>query len=186
MRSRMQYYDEVIRSRLKSPLSDPIPVVASHVGYSGVDQLNDQLANYLNGLEANDFSVVANFNHWHINLCNEDPEVIIKSRGIIGICFDQRIMGQIRKGKRDSKDLLRTNLESMVDAVRLSSHLEDDEKPYIWECLSIGTDFDGYIDPLNKYPTALHFEVLEKDLIEIIQGLSNEKGGGRAFHTQNT
>lgn len=138
-----------------------------------------------NGLETDDFKVAPSFNHWHINLCNEDIEVIIKSRGIIGICYNQRIMGQSKKGNRDSKNLLKGNLEGMVDAVRLSQYLEEDEKPYIWECMSIGTDFDGYIDPLKKYPTALQFEVLEKDLTEIVEELSSERGE-ELYFTKNS
>jgi microsomal dipeptidase-like Zn-dependent dipeptidase len=32
----------------------------------------------------------------------------------------------------------------------------------------LGTDFDGFIDPLNSYPTVMKFEQLGEDLIKVI------------------
>ncbi|WP_287059446.1 hypothetical protein, partial [Algoriphagus sp.] len=33
------------------------------------------------------------FNAWNINMCNKDIEWIVRTRGMFGISFDQRILG---------------------------------------------------------------------------------------------
>lgn len=39
----------------------------------------------------------------------------------------------------------------------------------IWKSLCIGTDFEGYIDPVNEYATALQFKQFKADLRSTIQ-----------------
>jgi hypothetical protein len=42
-----------------------------------------------------------------------------------------------------------------------------------WDCICIGTDFDGVIDPVNNYATVLHFEALRDDLLSEFNKLSD-------------
>ena len=50
--------------------------------------------------------------------------------------------------------------------VIINSKLDNKEK--VVDLFALGTDFDGYIDPLDKYPTVLEFEDLREALIKKI------------------
>ena len=54
-------------------------------------------------------------------------------------------------------------------AVIRSDDPELTSKKEIVHTFCLGTDFDGFIDPVNKYPTVMDFEQLAKDLIEVIK-----------------
>jgi len=44
----------------------------------------------------------------------------------------------------------------------------------VWKCLTIGTDFEGLIDPVDPYPTALQYELFANNLVfEIDQARKN-------------
>lgn len=165
--ARRQYYDDIVRPCLQK--GDVIPVLASHVGYSGVETLADLEASY--DKEVTDYQVVTGLNAWNINVCDEDIEVIIQTGGLLGFNFDQRIAGQLKKKKewKIGIELLWNNLRGMLDAVNDSTKLSHAEKVRFWDILTLGTDFEGYIDPLNEYPTALACEKLRTDLISLIQ-----------------
>lgn len=170
-RSRMNYYDKIIEPNLKRP--KPIPVVASHCGYSGRPTLKELIKNLNN---ENNRDKIDGFNPWNINLSDEDIRLIYASGGIIGINFDQRILGVQRKHKKldDHFYLLWNNIKAMVN-VLLKSQLTDryyrDPKDR-WNLFAIGTDFDGAIDPANGYSTTLNFKDFRKKLI---QRLNNEQ-----------
>ena len=174
--SRMQYYTTIIKLNLNS--DNPIPVVASHCGYSGKKTLvelmhkmykeNNKYREHINGVA---------FNAWNINLCDEDIRLIYSSRGIIGISFDQRILGVERKNKKkdDHFDILWNNLKAMVSVVLNSppEKLNNRNPKNGWDLFGIGTDFDGYIDPANGYATALNFKEFRKKLIQRLENEPN-------------
>ena len=43
------------------------------------------------------------------------------------------------------------------------------DKKNVVDLICLGTDFDGYIDPANKYATTIDFALLHKDLIREIK-----------------
>lgn len=171
--SREQFYKEIILPALNNH-GDKIPVIASHVCYSGIATFLDMKKNWQENLESDDLLFGNGLNHWNINVCDEDVEIILKTEGLLGICLDQRIMGFFKGDNRDGKKLLESNLGRLLDAVIQNNKLNQEEKSKVWKILCIGTDFEGYVDPTKNYPTVLQFEQLEEDLFKFIQKYIDE------------
>ncbi|MCS6918006.1 MAG: hypothetical protein RMK52_03085 [Chitinophagales bacterium] len=169
--ARRQYYDQIVRPALHQQPPDVIPVIASHVGYSGVKTLKEQEENFRRSGEPDDYQVIPGLNAWNINVCDEDVELIIKTGGLLGLCLDQRILGQKKKEQRSGIELVWHNISRLVEGVKNHPNLSQAEKHRIWDCLCIGSDFEGYIDPADDFATALAFEQLEQELVHRIRAV---------------
>ena len=179
-KSRMDFYSWV---RICLKKGDRIPVIASHCGYSGLPSL--YVHTITEKCEKDDFTdPTGKFNAWNINLCDEDVEIIVQTRGLIGISFDQRILGITKEQLKDEKkkikkrngvELLWDNIEGMVKSAYSNPNLSDTEKEQIWKCLTIGSDFEGLIDPVNPYPTALHYGQMANNLVFVIEQARKKK-----------
>lgn len=174
-RSRSEYYDLVKTCLGKG---DRIPVIASHCGYSGLKTLQDHIDSEKK--EKDDHcDPTGKFNAWNINMCDEDIEIIVKTQGLFGLSFDQRILGITKKDKntkRNGIQLIWENIEAIVKSAYSNPNMTDVEKPQICKSITIGTDFEGLIDPVNPYPTALEFELMANNLVfEIDQARKDTK-----------
>jgi microsomal dipeptidase-like Zn-dependent dipeptidase len=166
-----QYFYELVNYLLKE--GDRIPVIASHCGYSGIRSLEDHIR--CEKLEKDDFCDSSKqFNAWNINMCDEDIEMIVKTQGMFGISFDQRILGitkddlekdKTRNPKRNGIKVIWQNIEGILKSAYNNPRLKAIEKENVWKCLTIGTDFEGLIDPVNPYPTALEYELMANNLV---------------------
>ncbi|WP_424962413.1 hypothetical protein [Ekhidna sp.] len=169
-KSRQWYYENIVAKCISK--GDTIPVILSHVGYSGWDTL-DQTIEYAN--RENDFDEKDGFYPWNINACGEDVVWAAKTNGLVGICFDQRILGD-KKDKVNSIELIWKNLKAMVDAILSSDQLSTDQKAQCWSYFTLGTDFEGYIDPTQDYGNSLLFDDFEKDLHKKLKTLQEIDG----------
>ncbi len=175
-KGRKQYFSQFVFPSLKT--DHPIPVIASHVAYSGVKTL-DELIQRMPEEKDGDFAdrYGHKFNNWNINLCDEDVVNIFKSGGLIGLNLDQRVLG-LAKDDFDRIEVhanyVWQHIKSMMKAVILSEDESLTSKEKVVDLFCLGTDFDGFIDPINKYPTVLDFEQLADDLLIEIQQ-DNEK-----------
>jgi hypothetical protein len=144
-------------------------LIYSHMGYSGVDLLSELIS--LNN-PAGDGTYN---NRWNINMCNEDLYWAVKTKGLIGLSLDQRICGidtyaEEQKHDREqemgrvSADSFWHNLKGMIHGIVHNPQLTEPEKRCLWDLFCLGSDYDGYIDPLNNYATVLDFPALENDL----------------------
>ncbi|WP_167611666.1 membrane dipeptidase [Maribellus sediminis] len=186
-KARKEYYNDFVLPALKT--AHPIPVIASHVAYSGVEKLDELIAR-MPEEKNGDFSerYGHKFNNWNINICDEDVKTIFKTDGVVGINLDQRVLGvtkgDIKKNETHASYVWQ-NIKSMMKAVIISDDPEIKSKKEIVNTFCLGTDFDGFIDPLNEYPTVLDFKKLAADLVREIDkdpekdmllfGLSTEK-----------
>ncbi|MEB2777465.1 hypothetical protein SYJ56_19275 [Algoriphagus sp. D3-2-R+10] len=177
--SREQLYHEIIFPCLHK--NDNIPVIASHVCYSGVATFEELKENWTLKKETEDLFLNQGLNHWNINVCDQDIEVILKTNGLLGICLDERIMGFNKSDKQNGFVLLETNLERLLEGLFFNTNLSPEEKSRIWNVMCIGTDFEGYIDPTENYPTVIEFKELEKDLKSIIQKFIDSGKAERYF-----
>ena len=163
--SRKDYYDKIIKPAMNK--GNIIPVIASHVGYSGIDTLDALIRNQKKERDKKKFN--GGFLKWNINVCTEDLLMIVRTKGIVGLNFDQRILG-VPKRKRQVRDnnidTIWRNLKAMVEAIQNTTLLNPEEKGIAWDIFCIGTDFDGYIDPINTFPSALEFELFARKLQE--------------------
>jgi hypothetical protein len=169
--ARKAYYNEIIKPCRAN--DDNIPIVASHVAYSGVKTIDRLIARA--GFETDkdaESAINKPFNTWNINLSDEDVIEVFLSDGIIGINIDQRILAVPEKDKKhnypDDYDIgfFWRNLKAMM-LVIIDSDLDNKEK--VVDLFALGTDADGYIDPLDKYPSVLEYDDLKQDLIKKIE-----------------
>ncbi|WP_146260388.1 amidohydrolase family protein [Algoriphagus ratkowskyi] len=162
---RQEYYDQIIKPCLAK--GDKIPVIASHCGFSGIKTLQNHIDFFHK--EKDDYSDVSKkFNAWNINVCEEDIEMIVKTDGLFGLSFDQRILGitkENKKSKRNGIELLWDNIEGIAKSAYANPDLSEEEKSKIWKCMTLGTDFEGLIDPIDHYPTVLEFEIFSNNLV---------------------
>ena len=59
--------------------------------------------------------------------------------------------------------------------VFLDDRIPAKEKATVWDCVCIGSDFDGLIDPLSAYPTALAFPQFAEDLEAFLRSISHTR-----------
>lgn len=167
-RSRKEFY-LLVEERLNA--NDIIPVIASHCGYSGIKTLQEMMNN--EPKEKDDyFDSSQLYNAWNINVCDEDIKIIFRTKGLFGLSFDQRIIGvpksQKTPGGRNSIVGLWSSIKGVLNVIYNDNQFSV-TKNEMWNRISIGTDNEGFIDPVNKYATVLQFEIFQQDLITAIE-----------------
>ncbi|GAB2488636.1 amidohydrolase family protein [Algoriphagus taiwanensis] len=186
-KARKEYYDFIKSYNEENP-NDKIPVIASHMGYANIKSLDDLIKCQD---EEKDNSFKDGFLQWSINLCDEDIRIIVASGGIIGLCFDQRIIGvDLEKGnslkKKEKGNLFKKGQDTSAEWIEFfrnnilgfiqscsKSDLNNEYK--IWNCISLGTDFDGFIDVVNPFGTAERFEYFFSMLLESFNKISQQE-----------
>jgi hypothetical protein len=168
--ARREYYN-LIRQYNSSNPTKKIPIIASHSAYSGVVNLETLIANA--SQERNDsLSDPDSYLMWNINVCNEDIQEIVSSEGLLGLVFEQRVLGipfnplsSNNETEVASQEVFRKHIRGIADAAReIGMHQFSNNSHSIWNSICIGSDFDGGIDPVKDYPTVLHFEKFRADL----------------------
>jgi hypothetical protein len=71
------------------------------------------------------------------------------------------------KSSRNSITLIWQNIEGILKA-SYRTKLDKTIQNRIWTCLTIGTEYEGLIDPVNPYSSVFDFAKLERDLINLI------------------
>ncbi|WP_139162717.1 amidohydrolase family protein [Algoriphagus faecimaris] len=179
-RSRKEFYSLVNKCLLND---DRIPVIASHCAYSGIESLEKHIE--LEDKEKDDYTDPSGkFNAWNINMCDEDIEMIVKTKGLFGLSFDQRILGITKKDLKENPNrngiqLIWENLEAIIKSAYSNANLSEEEKEQVWNCITIGTDFEGLIDPVDPYPSALEFELMANNLVFAID--QARKSGNKKY-----
>jgi len=166
--ARMQYCSFIENYNKANP-DDIIPIITSHSAFAGQDKIGDI------GIISGDYS------SYEINIATEEIVAIYNSKGIIGINFDQDVLSEKpKKTKTDDWNdeqwaaLIADNLMGMVEAF-FDFKNTDDISQYkdIWKLFAIGSDFDGFINPMDNFATAAKFPNLEKALIRVLPKYQN-------------
>jgi len=160
--SRKEFYD-IIRNHNSTNPNDKIPIIASHVGYSGQPSLNT----FKNICKANSEHPFKNstgqFNEARINLTDEDVLNIFESDGIIGINLDQRIISNnkvIEEAKKrfNFKNTPELKLfwakqigDNIIEMGKIIIENKVENYKNVWNLFAIGSDFDGFINPVDGY-----------------------------------
>ena len=179
---RMAFYEEIIKPyNIEAQINGTkkIPVIASHVGFSGHESLIDQVKTLKSKKEKDNFKIDG-FYAWNINMSLEDIEIIHASEGLIGMSFDQRILGVDKKllffnlanKRKNNIYRFRRLIERIVSSAYENNWPKKDD---IWKRICIGSDFEGFVDPINSYPTVLNYPDFEEDLTETLLNLKKEK-----------
>ncbi|MBN2891449.1 MAG: membrane dipeptidase [Bacteroidales bacterium] len=160
--ARIEYYNFIAKYNAKNP-SDNIPIISSHSAFSGINKIEDIGANS------------GYYSEYEVNIAEQEVEAIYNSKGLIGLNFDQNVLSKKPKnaGKKATKNwsneewaqLFVDNLLGMVEAFAAK---KDSLNINIWDIFTIGSDFDGFIDPTNSFATAVKLPLLKATLIEVL------------------
>lgn len=176
-KARQEYYAEVVRpynarrqrqSAAHQAQHPEIPVFMSHAAYSGVATLDALIAH---GDREDDHYHSPPFYAWNINLSDEDMRVVHETHGVVGLVFDQRVCGVPPRQQVPDEfwpDIVMRQIFGLVDVIQADSRYSDEEKLRVWDCIALGTDYDGLIDPLTRYPTVMSLPRFADDLREVL------------------
>jgi len=159
------YYDYFKEEFRDEVINDSIPIISSHSAVNSDNTMKEsRKGNDGNTYKSYKFADKkykrsGKYNDWDMNLSDEEIRIIYKSNGLIGINFDQRVSGG-KKGGKNKINRIINNISHIADVAK------DADCPDPWSCITIGTDFDGSINPINDFRTAEDFANLEKALKE--------------------
>lgn len=148
VQARKEYY-EMLDSG--NPKFRNIPVIASHAACNGLRSFDDPVVVHPN--------TAGKLNPVLINFFDEEIIRIAKSKGIIGLQLDERRIVNKKTLKKTKKSLKRNKImhyrsELLWNQIQHIAEVLDAEGLFAWDCIVIGSDFDGIIDSLNGFWTA--------------------------------
>ena len=141
-KSRIKYFD-ILKTDYAS---QNIPIIFSHGGVTGLKNYNDKGTSQ------------TLFNTWDINLFDDEIILLAKSKGLFGLNFDQRIMGsentikEARNSFSRHKKLYNWSKLIWNNIEHIATILDKNNLPS-WDNICLGTDYDGIINPINKFWT---------------------------------
>ncbi|MEZ2414279.1 membrane dipeptidase [Muriicola sp. E247] len=128
-----------------------IPVIVSHGACNGLRSFEDPTPVHL--------ETAAVLNPVAINFFDEELVRIAQSGGIIGLQLDERRIANKQTLKDTKKSVKRHKImhyrsELLWNQIRHILMVLDSREMFAWDCMAIGSDFDGIIDSLNGFWTA--------------------------------
>jgi len=179
--ARLVYYKNIIEPHNRIHKENPIPVIASHAGYAGTDFLQNQID------KSERTSEKANhhqngFLNWSINLCDEDVLQIFTSQGMLGLTLDYFQLGGSANvwldnipfaplARKRALNLIKRTLQQFV-RIPFDYHMPEPHR--IWNRIALGSGFDGFMQPIERYASVLQFSTFEEDLVKILQDMKYE------------
>ena len=171
--ARKEYFDIVKQKRRNG---DHIPVIFSHGAVSGYD------SSYFENRGRQDTEAdhtLGYFSHMSINLYNDEIREIVESDGLIGLAthegrmpggkakkeleeIKRKISWQDHRADRFKIELRNAYLKLFLGNVFQIVHAVNDEKA--WDHICIGSDYDGIMDPFDRYPECGYFSILLGDI----------------------
>ncbi|WP_246020056.1 membrane dipeptidase [Muriicola soli] len=148
VRARQEYY-EMLDSGAET--FEGIPVIVSHGACNGLSSFEDPSPEHL--------ETASVLNPVTINFFDEEIIRIAQSGGIIGLQLDERRIANKQTLKKTKKSIRRHKImhyrsELLWNQIRHILTVLDSREIFAWDCVAIGSDFDGIIDSLNGFWTA--------------------------------
>jgi hypothetical protein len=186
--SRKEYYHEIVdpvnaaRGAWDEATRDvypEVPVIFSHGAYSGIGTLDEVIESA--DLER-DNRHIGDFYAWGINLCDDDVRAVHRTGGLVGLVFERRVAG-VKMGQKLPDDLwpkvLVRQLLAMVDVIYHDERLDEAARRTIWDNICIGSDYDGFIDPIQSYPTVMELPRFAEDLRRELRAVEHTRSIGQ-------
>lgn len=159
---RRQYYDI-----LKSPeyMGQDIPLIVSHGAVNGRPTVySDEEHGSDNGL----------FHGGDINFYDDELVLIARSKGIFGIQLDERRAAGKNNLKKirfklNRKKMLNAQSDLLWNQIEHIAIVLDKAGLASWNTVTIGSDYDGGVDPLNGFWTAAEYPMLARYLLKHAQ-----------------
>lgn len=142
---------------------EDIPVIASHGACSGWKSLDDAATAYPERTQW--------FNPVSINFCDQEIVRMARSNGLFGIQLDERRIGSKKAIKASKKfwpnKRKQLNRKALLvwRQVEHMAEILNSEGLFAWGIQSIGSDFDGIVDPINGLWTATNMKDLSEELL---------------------
>ncbi len=180
--ARLAYYKNIVEPHNRINKENQIPVIASHAGYAATDYLQNQIERSKKGLETDD-SHQNGFLNWSINLCDEDVLQIFNSQGMLGLTLDYHLLGggayswlnNIPFAPLARKRTLNLIKRTLQQFVRIPFDYHVPEPHSIWHRIALGSGFDGFMQPMERYSSVLQFSTFEQDLVKILNEMKREE-----------
>ena len=175
VKARYQYYEVLEQTESYSTL----PVIISHGAANGLKSPQEPVMVYL--------ETAQKLQQNPINFYDEELILLAKSGGIIGLQLDERRVASeqtlktTRHATRRHK-IMHYRSELLWNQIQHILEVLDAEGMFAWDCMAIGSDFDGIIDPLNAFWTAEELPYLS-DFLE--RHAYNYVQKGRIHHEFN-
>jgi len=128
-----------------------MPIIISHGAANGLKSFKNKTSGG---------SKVANLlKQVDINFFNEELIRVAKSKGIFGLQLDERRVASNKTIKHTKHAVKRSKImhyrsELLWFQIQHIAEVLDNASLFIWDCIVLGTDYDGIIDPLNAFWTA--------------------------------
>jgi len=179
--SRRQYFEYLQNTRNAEWAAGKLPVIVSHGACNGFKSESEKI--HSPGLEDTGRHMYVK----DINFYDDEILLVARSGGIFGLQLDERRIAN-RNYKRGSR--LRSlfaskfkrqlaNSRMVWNNIQHIGMLLDQHDLPAWDCMTIGSDYDGLIDSVNLFWSAEDLPALAKCLeIKAEEWLS---GGGYAF-----
>ncbi|MEM9391170.1 MAG: hypothetical protein AAGA02_11890 [Bacteroidota bacterium] len=154
-----------------------IPIIFSHGAVTGYSW-----SRFL-GEDTNSDHELGYFSHVSINLYNEDIEAIVASDGLIGLSTHEGRMpgGYAKKELKEVNDRIRRNDRNLDKYLIQQRHLyiklfmgnvfqivKTINNASAWDHICIGSDYDGIMDPFDRYKESDDFNVLFGDIFAFL------------------
>lgn len=153
--TRKEYY-AIIDSHNAANPTDQIPVLMSHAAVNGKPLLSEN--NYNPGDTDQETEDSDRFSPRSINLYDDEIVRIHQTKGMIGLIFYEPILGGKKRkkgkifwGKEKWAALFADQIEHILKTVYATGA---PDKKNIWNCIGLGSDFDGQINPTDEFASA--------------------------------
>jgi microsomal dipeptidase-like Zn-dependent dipeptidase len=157
VQSRNEYYD-ILKNEYAG---QNIPIIVSHGAVNGWRSAKEKIID--------NQQTYGKFQEEDINFFDDEIVKVAASGGIFGIQLDERRVGsksEIKKtgGNMNRRDMLFYKSRLIWNQIQHIAETLDKQNLFGWGIQSIGSDFDGMINPLNGYWTAEQMDLLESNL----------------------
>ncbi|MEM6515110.1 MAG: membrane dipeptidase [Bacteroidota bacterium] len=147
VKARQQYYELLY----DNPDYANVPIIVSHGAANGMVSFENRSQS---GSTVAEKLMAAN-----INIFNSEIILIAKSKGILGLQLDERRVVNEKTLKATKNSMSRSKIMHYRSGllwfqIQHIAEVLDNEGLFAWDCIVIGSDFDGIVDPLNSFWTA--------------------------------
>lgn len=151
----------------------PIPVIASHCALNGLQSMENKVVD----LKETGHKLLPQ----DINLFDDEMIIIALSKGIVGLQLDERRIANKATLDNTKHSMFMNKIRHyrsvlLWNQVQHIVELLDANDLFAWDCIAIGSDFDGIINPLNGFLTCEVLDDLQAYLERHVYNYMNNRG----------
>ena len=163
--SRKMYY-----AYLERKCQNKVPVIVSHGAVNGTSFF---------GKNGSSISLSC-FASEDINFYDEEIVLIAQTKGLFGVQFDAKRLAPKQITKKplfnsSSNEQLERSVKIIWNQLQHIAEVLDANGYYSWGIATIGSDFDGTINPLNEIWTSKEFNGMANELLVLVEEYMNKE-----------